>query len=325
MSRLAVALFVTVAGVIPSAPALAGDGIASHTDDPAPGYVSTASTSTTSSGGQAHTTRRTYTRAAPVTCQAIDGRVGERHYERIGDVTSAQTPDGRTSGNGGSWYARFCGDSTPAAGCPPTSNPWGCLSIPSDRWGLSGIVWWSFADAFGAGAPVDPRDVAADAYAFLPIPKAAIAFNPPGTSGVPALVSLATWLWVEPSAWAPQISEIEVCCPSVVVRVEATPERASFETGDGATVDCSGPGTPYDPSRPAAAQTTSCSHTYARSSADQPAQQYQVRAAVQWSAVWSVSGAAPPGGGALSPARQTSPPVPVRVGEIQTLNTGGQQ
>ena len=322
MQRVTAAFAVTLAAhLILIQPVFAGDGSAAHTNDPAPGYVSTASTSSTSTGGVSHTTRRTYTRSGPVTCQAIDGRVGERHYERLASINSSQTPDGRVSGDGGYWYARFCGDSTPAAGCEPTSNPWGCLGIPSDRWGLSGIVWWSFADAFGTGAPVDARDVAADAYKFLPIPKAAISFNPPGTSGVPALVNLATWLWIDPAGWAPQVSEIEVCCPSVVVRVEATPQRATFETGDGASVTCAGPGTAYDVDRPAAEQTTSCSHTYNRSSAGQPGQRYDVRAAVEWAATWSVSGAAPAGGGALAPTRQASAAVPVRVGEIQSLNT----
>jgi hypothetical protein len=254
--------------------------------------------------------------------------VGERHYERLGSITSTQTPDPRVSGDGGYWYARYCGDSTPAPGCDASSNPWGCLGIPSDRWGLSGIVWWSFADAFGTGAPVDARDVAADAYKFLPIPKAGIAFNPPGTSGLPALVNLETWLWIDPTAWAPQRSEVEVCCPSVVVRVEATPQRATFDTGDGTTVVCEGPGTPYDPARPAALQQTSCSHTYTRGSAAEASQHFDVRAAVEWQASWQVSGAAPAGGGALAPTRQASAAVPLRVGEIQSLNTaasGGEQ
>lgn len=299
----------------------AGEGTASFSDDPSPGYSSSASTSTSSSGGASKTVRRTYQRPGPVDCQAVDGRVGERHYERLGPVITKDVPDTH-AGDVGAWYARYCGDSTAPAECAPSSTPFGCLGVPSDRWGFSGVTWWSAADAFGLGAPVDLAEVAADAYAFLPIPTAAIGVNPPGSSSVPALVNLETWLWVDPLAWAPQRSEVEVCCPVVVVSVEAIPERVSFATGDGGTVTCEGPGTPFDPSQADSAQHSDCAHSYTRSSASQPAQRYTVTARVQWSASWAVSGAAPAGGGPLPAVQQATTPVPLRVGEIQSLNTG---
>jgi hypothetical protein len=323
MSRLtAAAAVVTLPVAVLMAPqyALAGEGTASHTDEPAPGYVSAVSTSTASAGGVSKTTRRSYRRSGPVTCQAIDGRFGERRYQRLDIVTTHETGDA-PEGEDGAWYARYCGDSSPAPGCAPGSTPMGCLGIPSSYWGYSGSVWWSAPDAFGAGAPVDPASVAAAAYKFLPIPEADIGFNPPGTTAVPALVNLDTWLWMDPASWAPQYSEVEVCCPSVVVRVQASPQRATFDMGDGTRVACDGPGVPYDQTRPAATQTTSCSHTYSRSSAAEPANQFSVAAAVEWTATWSISGAAPAGGGALPPARQVSDPVPIRVAEIQSLNT----
>jgi hypothetical protein len=266
--------------------------------------------------------RRTYQRPGPVNCQAIDGRVGERHYERLGPVITKDLPDTHAGSETGSWYARYCGDAAAPADCPPSSTPLGCLGEPSDRWGFSGVTWWSAADAFGLGAPVDLAEVAADAYTFLPIPTASVGVNPPGSSSAPALVNLETWLWIDPLAWAPQRSEVEVCCPAVVVSVEATPEKVSFATGDGATVTCEGPGTPFDPNQADSAQHSDCSHSYTRSSANQPSQRYTVTARVQWSASWTVRGAAPPGGGPLPAVQQATTPVPLRVGEIQSLNTG---
>lgn len=321
MPRVAAGFLALMAAVLASTPAMAGEGSAAFSDDPSPGYASSASTSTASSGGTSHTVRRTYTRSGPVTCRAIDGRIGERRYVRLGPIITADLPEADRTGERGSWYARYCGDSTAPPECDPASTPSGCLGIPSERWGFSGVSWWSFADAFGLGAPVEPAEVAADAYRFLPIPKAAIGFNPPGTAGVPALVNLETWLWVEPAAWAPQISEIEVCCPGVLVRVEAVPQQVIFDMGDGSSVTCPGPGTPYDPTRRGADQRTACAHTYRRSSAAEASQHYMVAAAVEWRASWSVSGAAPPGGGALPATRQASTPTPLRVGEIQSLNT----
>lgn len=322
LGRPLAAMAVLLAGAVPRA--YAGEGTAAHTDEPAPGYTSSVSTGTTTSGGGSgisRTARRTYRRSGPVTCQAIDGRTGERRYERLGIITSYETVGAHASGEG-AWYARYCGDKIPPPGCDPASSPLGCLGIPSSAWGFSGVVWWSAADAFGAGAPVDPADVAAEAYKFLPLPKADVAFNPPGTAAVPALVNLETWLWIAPTAWAPQYSEIEVCCPSVAVRVEAIPERASFVMGDGTTVACAGPGTPYDPTRPAATQATTCAHTYKTSSAAQPGEHFVVSAAVEWRASWTVTGAAPAAGGALPPSRQASEPVPLRVAEVQSLNVG---
>lgn len=321
MSRLTAAtVALSMAAVMAPQYALAGEGTASHTDEPTPGYVSAVSTSTASTGGVSRTTRRSYRRSGPVTCQAVDGRVGERRYERLDIVTTHETGNA-PAGEDGAWYARYCGDSSPAPGCAPGSTPMGCLGIPSSYWGYSGSVWWSAPDAFGAGAPVDPAAVAASAYKFLAIPEAAISFNPPGTTAVPALVNLETWLWIDPASWAPQYSEVEVCCPAVAVRVEALPQRASFVMGDGTTVACDGAGIAYDPTRPSASQTTKCSHAYSRSSAAEPSQHFAVTAAVEWAATWSISGAAPAGGGALPPARQVSDPVPIRVAEIQSLNT----
>lgn len=321
MPRLTLRLLAGVAAVVTTAsPAGAGEGSASHTDEPSPGYVSSVSTSTTTSGAASRTTRHTYSRPTTATCQAIDGAIGVRHYERLGPITTIDLP-APPPGEVGAWYARLCGDGTPAAGCPAGSTPLGCLGVPSDRWGLGGVSWWSPADAFGMGAPVDVREVAADAYRFLPIPKTATGLNPPGTLRVPALVNLETWLWIDRAAWAPQYSEVEVCCPSVVVRVVAEPTVVTFDMGDGTVIRCPGGGIPYDSARASADQRTDCSHTYTQSSALEAAQRFVVTASVDWTATWSVSGAAPPGGGALPPTSQAGTSTPVRVAEIQTLNT----
>jgi hypothetical protein len=88
--------------------------------------------------------------------------------------------------------------------------------------------------------------------------------------------------------------------------------------GDGNTIVCDGPGTPWDPNLPAAQQSPSCSYVYRRSSADQPNASYLVRASIDWSTSWVAVGAA--GGGALGPAVTTGQ-LPVQVGEVQALVT----
>lgn len=167
----------------------------------------------------------------------------------------------------------------------------------------------------GEPAPaVDPRVVAIQALDSLALPVPQIRLNP-----VPPkdqLVNLATWMWLEPSSWGARSASASV--PGVTVSVTAQPERTIWSLGNGDHVVCNGPGTPYDNTKPEAAQRSDCTYTYRRSSAGQPLERYIITATVEWSATWSVAGA--PGGGTL-PGIARSASVPVRVAEIQSLIT----
>ncbi len=58
---------------------------------------------------------------------------------------------------------------------------------------------------------------------------------------------------------------------SVWAAVTAAPVRLTFQPGAGLSpVSCAGPGTAYNPRKPAAAQHTDCSYTYLRPSTGQP-------------------------------------------------------
>ena len=88
--------------------------------------------------------------------------------------------------------------------------------------------------------------------------------------------------------------------------------------GDGATVTCKGPGTPYEDGNPAAASPT-CGYTYSQSSAGQPSGAYRVTVTITWGINWKGPGGA---GGALAPL-QTTGAAQFRVAESQALNTSG--
>lgn len=145
----------------------------------------------------------------------------------------------------------------------------------------------------------------------LPAPR--IAMNPPAEWE--SVVGLATWLWVE-GAWEQQSATASAGPVSAVVR--ARPETVVWDMGNGDRVTCSGPGTPYNATRPPDAQHTDCSYTYRRSSAGRPGEAFQVTATVVWRASWSAVGVE--GGGDLGPLT-TSGTVPIRVAELQALNT----
>lgn len=158
---------------------------------------------------------------------------------------------------------------------------------------------------------VDALALAARESLRLPAPR--IATNPRAEWEL--VVNLPTWLWVE-GVWAQHTAS--ATAGPVAAVVTARPQAVVWDLGNGERVTCHGPGTPYDPARPADAQHTDCSYTYARGSAGQPGDVFTVSATVVWSASWTATGA--PGGGDL-PALTTTSSVPVRVAEVQALNT----
>lgn len=160
---------------------------------------------------------------------------------------------------------------------------------------------------------VDPEALARQALERVPLPPPRVRMNP--SAGAGAVTNVETWLWIDPGQWQPVSASASA--GGVTVTTTATPERVVFDMGSGDKVTCAGPGTPYDPTRRAAEQTTSCAYTYRRSSAHQPDGRYVVSATVFYRVRWSASGIA--AGGALAPISQTES-VPLRVAEIQALN-----
>ena len=157
----------------------------------------------------------------------------------------------------------------------------------------------------------DPEVLRARAVEELHLPTPSIAMSPPGDQ----VVHIASWLWLDGAMWRPHASTASA--GAVTATVTAIPVRTLWDMGTGTVVVCDGPGQPYDTSRPDAAQSTSCSHTYRNSSAGLPGDAYPVTVTVEWELSWSVTGA--PGGGPL-PGLTTSTSTSVPVSEIQALN-----
>ncbi|WP_308378368.1 hypothetical protein [Streptomyces sp. ISL-87] len=84
--------------------------------------------------------------------------------------------------------------------------------------------------------------------------------------------------------------------------------------GDGSTVTCTGPGTPYTPAR-GMTPSPDCGHLYRSTSAGRPGAKYQGTATATWSIDWAVTG----GGqaGQLTEVRQST--FTVAVGEVQVV------
>jgi hypothetical protein len=168
-------------------------------------------------------------------------------------------------------------------------------------------VWVTDAQAAAATVAVDPVEVGQQAVKQLALGLPTIEMAPP--SGSPQLVNVATWLWIDPGAW--QTLTATATAGTVTATATAAPSKVVWDMGDGQSVTCDGPGTPYDPSDPNA--TTGCSYTWGQAGT------YMVTATVYWSVTWTAAGAA--GGGNLG--LQAGPPatVQVQVVESQAINT----
>jgi hypothetical protein len=233
----------------------------------------------TGGSGSAATTGSTTT----CTSQAVDSFTAVGLINQYPTATVSSGPPGE-----GTWYVTTCPGTTPS------------------------LV---FVSASGrAGNPVaQPSVLAQQALATMRLPGPSVKMSPPSDAQV---VNFKDWLWVDPSSWHP-ISATATAGP-VSATATATPERVVYDMGNGTTITCNGPGTPYDPNTSPDAQSTNCGYTYASSSAGQPDNRYPASATIYWSVRWTAAGA--PGGGSLGEIPGGTTSTPVRVDEIQAVN-----
>ncbi|SEB46131.1 hypothetical protein SAMN04489727_1936 [Amycolatopsis tolypomycina] len=207
------------------------------------------------------------------------------------------TPHGprlvQAPGQAGAWYVYRC-------------------SGPGSRDALfRAPVWFADGQAPGVAPVPSPQQLAEQARSQLRLPSPVIASSPVGTQ----LVRLPTWLWLDRAMWQPRSAMASV--PAVSVTATAIPTSVSWSTGDGATVTCTGPGTPFPAGGAAQATSPDCGHTYQRSSAGSPGDRFPITATVSWRITWAGGGAA----GAF-PDLTTSAAAALRVAEAQALGTG---
>lgn len=191
-------------------------------------------------------------------------------------------------------------------------------SVPG-RWYLKlcgagyfvGPVWFP-AGSEPPISPVDPALLAEQAKRRLDLPAPVIGMSP--AADVPQLVGLATFLWV-PGSWSPRSESASV--GSITSTVTAVPARVIWDMGQGDTLVCEGPGSPYIAGLSDDRQPSSCRFTYPSSSARSPSRTFTVTATVEWKTTWEAAGA--PGGGDLGTIRRSSTTA-VRVAELQALN-----
>lgn len=177
-------------------------------------------------------------------------------------------------------------------------------------------VWIPDAPQQEGGAPQPtPAQLAQMARDQLRLPSPEIESSPANEQ----LVGLPTWLWLDREGWGSVSATASV--PGVSVTATARPVSVDWAMGDGNSVTCKGPGTPYDAMRQKQASPSStspdCGHTYRTSSAGQPDNAYPVSATVHWTVTWAGAGES-----GEFPGLTTTSDAAFRVAESQALNTG---
>ncbi|MET9293075.1 hypothetical protein [Streptomyces sp. NPDC003077] len=144
----------------------------------------------------------------------------------------------------------------------------------------------------------------------LPMPH--MHLNP--DAGASQVVNVPTWIWIGRSGWRPVTETVKVTGASVTAT--AKPQRVVWSMGNGDSVTCQGPGTPYSARFSAASPSPDCGYVYTRSSAGQPDEAFTVRATVTWDVTWHGAGK-----GGRIPGLRTATQAPVRVSEVQGVVT----
>jgi hypothetical protein len=188
----------------------------------------------------------------------------------------------------GGWFRLLCSaDGKDTANRPPVWIPAGQQAAPS----------------------MTPEQVAMMAKSQLRLPSPSIAVNPAGEQ----LVHLPTWLWLR-EGWRTTSASASV--PGITVTAVAEPATATWSTGDGMTVTCSGPGTAFTAGHDPKSASPDCGHTYRRSSKGLPGEVYAATVAVRWNVRWSGAGQT-----GVFPGLTTTASTTLRVAESQALNS----
>jgi hypothetical protein len=155
-----------------------------------------------------------------------------------------------------------------------------------------------------------PAEIAQLARSQLRLPAPDIAASPASDQ----LVHLPTWLWLS-SVWEPISATASV--PGVSVTAIAVPILVTWVMGDGGTVTCQGPGSPFPAGSDPKSASPDCGYTYRTSSAGQRGEAFDVTATVTWTVTWSGAGQ-----GGVFPNMTTAASASFRVAESQAITTG---
>ncbi|MGW7097615.1 ATP/GTP-binding protein [Streptomyces sp. NPDC054874] len=170
-----------------------------------------------------------------------------------------------------------------------------------------------FSAAAPASAPaIDPEVVARQAVESMRLTGPVIE-NPRAEGRY--VVGMPFWMWATPSPRTYGPVSASATAGGVTVTATAKVTTVRWAMGDGTTITCHGPGTPYTPEK-GKSMSPDCGHRYERTAHDKPGEKYRGTATATWTITWT----APALGdsGQFAETRQTE--WTARVGEVQVVN-----
>lgn len=174
------------------------------------------------------------------------------------------------------------------------------------------LYWAPSAPAAGPS----PSELAERAVDSMNLHAITIGIVPkPGPDSI-GLVGMPVWMWAAdpgPSTTGPITASASAA--GITVTATARLEDITWDTGDGNTVACTGPGTPYNANR-GREPSPDCGHVYTTTSAGEPGDTFTVSASSDWVITWA-------GGGQSGTIRMDglTESVQIAVGEAQVLVT----
>jgi hypothetical protein len=221
-------------------------------------------------------------------------------------------PPGQDGSTAGAWYFATTPDTS--AGCVNPPPPIPCapkVAVPA--------TWVPTGSPPPSVGPPPPTAVqlAVFAEAHLPLPRPGGPFHNPNTvrGHTPDTpVNFPMWLWVDSASFRTQT--VTASAAGISATTTAVPIDVIYDTGDGHSITCSGPGSAYNPGLPAEAQTTACSYKYSKSTDGRAP--YAISATIDWSVSWSSNVGQ---SGTLPPLTTTSSGS-LNVDQIESVNVG---
>jgi len=240
------------------------------------------------------------------------GRSGGRGCTWDGQTIPCQDPRfGSYVGDGCYWQVLNPPPlAPPPAGEDPTKGAWGtqsCYPTPDSDW-VNQVIQWMGNGEVGP----TPAELAQQALAKIHLLGAQIGVAP--RSDGSGAVGLPVWLWTEvtPGTWGPQSASASG--GGITVTITARASQIVWNMGDGQSVTCTNPGTPYTAGYGNSSSPT-CGYRYstASSTAAHPHGRYAITATTSWTVDWAGGGQT----GVLNPTSQSQ--TSVEIGEIQVI------
>jgi len=196
--------------------------------------------------------------------------VGNYGYGDLGVVTGLADP--QPPGNDPVWEGHY-----------PDGAIYKCEGTPGVGGGRIGVpplrLFWA-ATPPNAPPPPDPEDLAREAIAQMQLSPIQIGIVPEDAPGRIGVVGMPTYMWAE-NPGQNTIGPItrSASAGGFTVTATATVDRIVWDMGDGSSVTCEGPGTPYE-DRFGREPSPTCGHTYTSQG------RFTVTARSYWTVAW---------------------------------------